>query len=498
MSDAYFTSLLLIAGTCLGFALHAATLASQTRNRQYLQLFLLSLLEAAYCGIAYRYFSLNDSAEARPWGQSICLFTPYITYCFGQLALGLAVAPAWLSRFQRLNLALTSAFVAAVLGDMLFETRWVFQPGLRTDLSTAHRHRLLFTHWGNLYLTFVSVAFTTFAMVLHRGYRARRDLLPMLLGCVAYFAATILDFGILTDLRDGYFIQHFGFFALVLGSWRVLARRFERSLDELRQAVARLEEQRTRLLLSAPMLHRQRLDGLGTLAAAIAHEISSPIQGIISYAGMLKRSVRDDDLASSFATKIDQEGERVANIVRGLLRFGRADESELTSADIGEIVRSTLALTQNAVKHDGIALRVSLPEGLPSLRCRPYQVQQVLINLINNARDAINTRGPQRTDDKQIQIVAAQEQRTSGAWIVLSIHDSGDGVDRSVADRIFDPFFTTKGDSGGTGLGLAISQGIVEAHGGRLTLASSHLRGTTFVIELPCGVQEGSLNQVSA
>ena len=175
------------------------------------------------------------------------------------------------------------------------------------------------------YLAWVSVAFSCFAVTLLSAYRTKRDLLPMVVGAIVYFAATISDFGICVGLFDAPFTQHFGFFALVIGCWRVISNRFEETLADMRRAVDRLEKQRNRLLVAAPMLHKQKLDSLGTLAAGVGHEINNPIQGIMNYALLLKREVAPDTTVSHFADEIATESKRIADIVQNLLRFARAD-----------------------------------------------------------------------------------------------------------------------------------------------------------------------------
>ncbi len=140
MNALFSFSLLLAAGVCVGFAIHAGTLVRSTNERRYAHLLALSLLEAIYCVVAHEYLRRTNPEEALPWGQSICVFTPFITYFFGQLTLDLsATRPAWLVSFQRVNLALTSLFSAAVLVDMFFCTSLALEPRLYTNLASAHR-----------------------------------------------------------------------------------------------------------------------------------------------------------------------------------------------------------------------------------------------------------------------------------------------------------------------------------------------------------------------
>lgn len=485
MTDEYFQSLLIVGGVCIGFALHSASLAGRANQRRHLHLLLLALLEAAYCIVALRYLRMVDEGLARPWGQAICAFTPYITFLFGELTMELAEQrPRWLVRLQKTNLVLTTMFSIGVVIDMLRGTSLMVRPYLATDLSSVHRHQVVFTPLGLTYLAWVSIAFTSFAFILFRRYRTRRDLLPMLLGCVGYFIATMLDFGILIGVRDGIFLQHFGFFALVVGCWRVLSNRFEDALADMEQAVKRLEDQRTRLLVAAPMLHKQKLDSLGTLAAGVAHEINNPIQGIMNYAQLLKRDLDAESPAAEFADEIARESRRVADIVRSLLRFGRSDGSLIVAANIGEILDGTLTLIRTGLVHEEISLRVNVEKGMPEMSCRAAQLQQVIMNLVTNARDAILRRNPARTDAREISIDVRRRDRDGDVWIELTVSDTGDGLDPALRERIFDPFFTTKGPEG-TGLGLSVSHGIVQTHGGTISCESQPGRGASFFIDIP-------------
>ncbi|MFT3924847.1 MAG: HAMP domain-containing sensor histidine kinase [Myxococcales bacterium] len=498
MRELYFASLLLSAGTCIALALQAAALAVQTRNRQYLRLFSLSISEALYCGLAYRYMGSEDGPSAAPWGQAICMLVPCLTYLFGQLCLGVVSAPRVLHAFQQLHLGVVAVFGALAVSDLLFWPGLVFEREVAHAAGSVHTP-LGITPLGAGPMAFAMLALSLFMVHAVRSYREREDLLPIVCGCLAFVLCSLLDLATLLDLRDGLLFSHFGFLGLVLGSFRFLTRRFQRALFELKETVQVLEDQRRKLLLSPTLVQKQRLDGLGSLVAAMAHEINNPIQGILNYSSLLRLSLKEDPGAREYLDKLDAEGERVARIARGLLRFGRADEAESQLADLGEIVRATLALTQNAVRQEGILLSVSVAKELPVLRCRPYQLQQVLLNLINNARDALAARCPTRTEEKSIQIVVNTETRDGRPWLTVAVDDNGDGVAPEVAAQIFDPFFTTKSSTGGTGLGLSISHGIAEAHGGNLRLVHSRRTGSTFQVDLPCAMdEERLLGQVSA
>jgi signal transduction histidine kinase len=487
MSEWFLGSLLVTTGACIGFGVHAANLALQTRSRQYFDLLVLAILEGAYCLVTYRYMAETISANALPWGRLICVFTPYITYVFGALTMNITERrPRWLVIGQRVNLVLTTAFVLGVLSDLLASTSIVTEPVLLTDLASAHRHRLCFRPLGLAYLSWVSIAFGCFATVLFRDPRARRELSPMTIGCIVYFIATILDFGILTGMRDGQFIQHFGFFALLVGCWRVLAATFEHLIVDQRIALARLEAQRHKLLIAAPLLHKQKLDSLGTLAAGVAHEINNPISGILNYAHLLKRAMAGDREERTFVEEIEREALHVASIVRNLLHFGRADETEHVATEVREVIQNTLTLVRTVLDKENISIHVHVDDDMPVILCRLQQLQQVLMNLVMNARDALNRRDASRTGGKEIVIRARTLSPDGSGSVAVEVSDNGDGFDAATAERIFDPFFTTKPHGEGVGLGLSISHGIIVAHGGTLSCESAPGKQTCFRVELPC------------
>jgi signal transduction histidine kinase len=137
------------------------------------------------------------------------------------------------------------------------------------------------------------------------------------------------------------------------------------------------------------------------------------------------------------------------------------------------------------MRHDNIRIDVEKPEELPKVRCRSQQIQQVLMNLITNARDALNERYPKYDEDKVLRIALSSIERDGQVWVRTTVEDHGTGIAPEVRDRMFDPFYTTKGRDKGTGLGLAISHGIVMDHEGVLLVESEPGSYTRFHIDLP-------------
>jgi PAS domain S-box-containing protein len=232
---------------------------------------------------------------------------------------------------------------------------------------------------------------------------------------------------------------------------------------------------------------QQRLESIGTLASGVAHEINNPVQGIMNYAELIAESNAADDLIREFSLEIQHETQRVAAIVRNLLAFSRQELTESgETTSVAEIVEGTVSLIRAVMRRDQIRLDIDIPGDLPKLSCRRQQIQQVIMNLVTNARDALNARWSGYHELKSVHVRAVAFERDGAAWVRVEVRDHGGGVPESVVAHIFDPFFTTKGRDQGTGLGLAVSHGIVNDHGGRLLLDNHPGEGARFLIELPC------------
>jgi PAS domain S-box-containing protein len=239
--------------------------------------------------------------------------------------------------------------------------------------------------------------------------------------------------------------------------------------------------------LEARLRQQQRLDSIGTLASGVAHEINNPVQGIMNYAELIGGSAVADDMIREFATEIGIETQRVATIVRQLLAFSRQELSEAVEPTaVNELVEGTLSLIRAVMRRDQIQVDIDLPADLPKVACRRQQIHQVIMNLVTNARDALNSRWTKYHEDKRIRISGQAFTREGAPWVRLCVSDLAGGVPEDMVVRIFDPFFTTKGRDHGTGLGLAVSHGIVSEHGGTLTLENRVGVGAEFRVELPC------------
>ncbi len=247
---------------------------------------------------------------------------------------------------------------------------------------------------------------------------------------------------------------------------------------------ARKAAERERANLEAQLRQQQKLESIGTLASGVAHEINNPIQSIMNYADLVRARMREDDPVAEYASEIIVETERVASIVRSLLAFARQEKEHHSPARLCDIVDSSLTLMRTVLRRDHITLHVDVPELLPKIKCRSQQIQQVFMNLLGNARDALNARFPDFHPDKQISVVARRFERDGESWVRATVEDHGVGIAPEIIDRVFDPFFTTKGRDSGTGLGLSISHGIIREHRGDLTVESEPGEPTRFHVDL--------------
>ncbi len=239
-----------------------------------------------------------------------------------------------------------------------------------------------------------------------------------------------------------------------------------------------------RKALEAQLRQGQKLESIGTLASGVAHEINNPLMGMINYAELISSRVNDPAL-KEFAEGIKLEGDRVAKIVRNLLSFSRQDQEEHSLARVADVVAASLSLIGSLLRRDFIQLEVDVPEDLPSVRCRSQQMQQVLINLVTNARDSLNAKYVLAHPNKRISITSQTIREDGQCWLRSTVEDSGKGISKDLVARIFDPFFTTKPRDEGTGLGLSISYGIMREHGGRLIVESEIGQFTRFHVDLP-------------
>ena len=225
------------------------------------------------------------------------------------------------------------------------------------------------------------------------------------------------------------------------------------------------------------LLQTEKMAALGQLVSGIAHELNNPLTSIMGYAQLLL-SRRHHAERMADAEKIYREAERTSRLVKNLLLFARETRPERRPVQVNELVERTLALRSYELKLENIVVELDLAPDLPRTMADPHQLQQVFLNLLVNAEQAIQ----QARGSGHIWI----RTRSAGPdRLALEVSDDGPGIPPEVISRIFDPFFTTKPPGVGTGLGLSIAYGIVQEHGGEISVHSEPEVGTTFVVEFP-------------
>src|SRR5207253_4328694 len=229
------------------------------------------------------------------------------------------------------------------------------------------------------------------------------------------------------------------------------------------------------ILLQRKLLQTDRLSQLGALVSGVAHELNNPLAAIAAFAELLATGAQDPDLKES-GQLIHTEAMRAGRVVQTLLDFARQRARVRQPVDLLEVVERVLALQRNALKKARVKVEVTLPADLPDVTGDPQELQQVVLNAVVNAQQAIEETGR----PGKLSVYA----RRIDDHVALAFEDTGPGVPPELLDRIFEPFFTTKGEAG-TGLGLAISLGIVKAMGGRLYMHNLEGGGARLSVELP-------------
>ena len=228
-----------------------------------------------------------------------------------------------------------------------------------------------------------------------------------------------------------------------------------------------------------------QLAAIGELAAGVAHEVNNPINGIINFAQLLLDDSEGESLQAELLQRIVKEGERVATIIESLLSFARENENEFSDVDFRQVIDECLSLVDHQLRKEGITVEKDYATEPCLVTGNFMQLQQVVFNTINNSRYALNERHTTVSPEKKISIGCHPIEKEGDAGTRVTIKDLGTGIPQGILTKVFDPFFTSKPKGQGTGLGLSISFGIIQNHGGTLSVDSILHKYTEMIIEIP-------------
>lgn len=249
-----------------------------------------------------------------------------------------------------------------------------------------------------------------------------------------------------------------------------LYQELKKKVNELESAKRQLEDAQQQVI------HSEKMAAIGQMAAGVAHELNNPLSGILGFSQLLLAGEAVSAQQREDLETIESQAKRCKTIIRNLLELSRTQKPSLEYVDLIPYMRSTLHLITYDFVTSGITLDVQLPDRLPHIYGDPHQLQQVFLNLISNARHALEGCRPAKLT------VSTEESEN-----MLRIHfrDNGTGIPDEIIKKVFDPFFTTKPSGKGTGLGLSICRSIIEQHGGELSVQSQPKKGSCFTIGLP-------------
>ena len=231
-------------------------------------------------------------------------------------------------------------------------------------------------------------------------------------------------------------------------------------------------------LREVAMIESHKLRAIGTLTAGVAHELNNPLNNIMLTAHAMLEDYKDlsEDELLEMINDVINEADRSRKIIRNLLDFAREGESASGPLDLGVLVNETIKLAQNQIKVSGAKIETQIQTHLPQIRGDKQQLKQVFLNLILNALDAVKKDGT---------IKISLKQADNPGFLAVQVEDNGCGIPAYILPNIFDPFFTTKGPGKGTGLGLSVSHGIVNIHGGQISIESEEGKYSRFTVILP-------------
>ena len=249
-----------------------------------------------------------------------------------------------------------------------------------------------------------------------------------------------------------------------------LASSFGQMAGELRAREEKLHE------ANAQLVQSEKMAAFGQLGAGIAHEVKNPLTGILACAQLAAEDVPSESSVFEDLTLIEKEAKRCKEIIDNLLKFARQEKAEMRSTDVNSAIRDSVAIVNHQMELNEVHVEVDLDEALPPVQGNANQLQQVFLNFLINAQQAMDGT-PGR--------IHVSSERMGDGRIELVFADTGPGIPEEIRDKLFEPFFTTKATGKGTGLGLSVSYGIIQDHQGEISVESTVGEGSTFRFSLP-------------
>ena len=248
----------------------------------------------------------------------------------------------------------------------------------------------------------------------------------------------------------------------------LLADSFNRMASELKERESDLKS------AQAALIQSEKMAAFGQLGAGIAHEVKNPLAGILGYTQLALRKADKESLLAKQLKIIEKETKRCKTIIENLMKFSRQEKTEKSAINLNQVVEDAVAIVDHQLTIHKVKIEKNIEEGLPAMGGNANQLQQVLMNLMINAQQAMPEGG----------VVSISTRRNKDKVEIL-VADTGPGMSKDIQGKIFEPFFTTKPVGQGTGLGLSVSYGIVKDHYGEIILESELGQGTVFTLSFP-------------
>ncbi len=231
-------------------------------------------------------------------------------------------------------------------------------------------------------------------------------------------------------------------------------------------------------MAQAQLIHSEKLASLGRMAAGVAHEINSPLTGIVTFGHLLLKKFQPGTEEYEDVEVIIEQANRCSTIIKGLLGFARASAAEKAATNVNDVINHAMNIVRNKADFFNIKLITNFDNAVHPVKADPSQLQQVFLNMIMNAADAVEGKGT-------ITVTTGNIRDDGRDYVEIEFNDTGPGISEENLAKVFEPFFTTKPVGKGTGLGLAVSHGIIQEHGGKIIVRTKVGEGTSFFVRLP-------------